>query len=477
MFTVLRGLKGPVGVEVVPGGDVLVVRPTGDDQSESSRLWRLTLNGRFEQIGLLPVEVSDFVPESASRMLVIPYESRRVERYDIVTGQGSVVADLSAIGLEPGFEGPPLTELVVLDDGSIVVSDGNGVWVIHGNEVRAVVRPADDVAVESLTPWAGGAFAYVSDAYPTNTVVRIGDDRRRRTLARYGPFTGVTLAPAGDAVVAVVTKPIARLSNTSVLGPVASRTQILRIAMRSVRRLVAQRIDAPVYGNGDGYGPTGFMGASRALIGGDGSLLFWEGDNTYGVDNQLRALIPQQSPRLRLALRPTTWRSFRRGLVHYSASAAGELDLRVRDARRKLITRMSTRTSAGAGTLRLRHPLPRGDYDVRLTLRTSQGGRATATANITTRTLLSMRLARKALERDYSQSEGDGGGAGGQEVSDRCVRRDSRRIDCRLIVFDSQRIGDREETTRRTCRGWAIARLRLDGVRTATTNHTSCPEL
>lgn len=195
----------------------------------------------------------------------------------------------------------------------------------------------------------------------------------------------------------------------------------------------------------------------------DGSLLVV--DETKNIP-ALRALVPNASPRLRLAFLPATWRAFARGRLDYIASAAGKLDILVRNARGRTVLQQGDSTPAGADTLRLRRALRRGVYDVRLTLTTSSGTRTRARARIFTITTLSFGDARRALRRDFDNSDGDALDGGATEIGKRCVRRNRRRVACRLSAYDVEA----GEVTRHTCRGWTVAQLHPDRIRTTTDN-------
>lgn len=417
LFTLLRRVND---VAALPGGDVLVIKKA---RTAGGEVWRLRLDGRLERIGSLPGSgVRHVAVESPTTILTLPVGTRRIERYDLVSGQVGEVADLSAIG------GRELMQVALLDDGSLVVTDRFSVWRVRGQDVTRVVPRRQDVEIPWLAALPGGAFAYGA----SRAVFRVGRDGRRQALvrARRGQYV-LGAASEGDQLVVALSS-----------GGSSLRTRLVRLIAGRVDQIVAQRSDRPVYGNGDGYGPTAAALAPwRMVLATDGSLLVL--NDPYQSDGLLRALVPRSSERLRLAIRPTTWRSFARGHVDYSASTAGELELGVRRAGGATVTRLKARTTAGAGTLRLRRALPRGAYDVSLTLRTPVGGRATATARIVTTTTLTLGAARRALERDFNQDEGDGGDAFGEEVSGRCVRRDRRRVECRMITFEAHNEGGR----------------------------------
>lgn len=448
LFTLLRNVND---VAALPGGDVLVIKKA---RTAGDEVWRLRLDGRLERIGSLPGSgVRHVAVESPTTILTAVVGTRRIERYDLVSGQVGVVADLSATG------GRELTQVTLLDDGSLVVTDRFSVWRVRGQEVTLVVPRRQEVEIPWLAALPGGAFAYGA----SRAVFRVGPDGRRRTLvrARRGQHV-LGAASAGEQLVVALSP-----------GGSSSQTRLMRLIAGRVDETVARR-DRPVYGNGDGYGPTAAALAPwRMVLATDGSLLVLE--DPYLRDGVLRALVPRSSERLRLAIRPTTWRSFVRGRVDYNASTAGALELRVRRAGGATVTRLKARTTAGAGTLRVRRALPRSAYHVSLTLRTPAGGRATATARIVTTTTLTMGAARRALERDFNQDEGDGADAGGDEVSGRCVRRDRRRVECRMITFQTHNENGHEVRSEAACRGWVVAQLRLDGVRT-TSRGLRCPD-
>jgi hypothetical protein len=83
-----------------------------------------------------------------------------------------------------------------------------------------------------------------------------------------------------------------------------------------------------------------------------------------------------------------------------------------------------------------------------------------AHARITTRRRLAGDAARRAVSRAVRDGDGDGGD--GWETSlGRCERRTPRHIACR-VIYSWYSL---DESGHRTCRGWAHARLRRDGIR------------
>lgn len=245
LFTLLHRIDVLPAVGLMPNGDVLL---TG----ASRRLWRLGLNGQYELIGTLPGYVDDVGGETSTTILTLPSGTRRVERYDLTTGQSGIVADIT----DPAGRG--LTRLVVLDDGSVVVTDGDFAWRVRSDSVaRVLAGKANSGSIGSLAALPGGAFAYVDTN--RDAVVRVGRDGQRRILLRLREVgDGLVLASARDQLVVI---------RTSDRFDSESRTQILRIHAGRIREKVTQRLDPPVYGNGDGYGPPGMAVTGPGLFG------------------------------------------------------------------------------------------------------------------------------------------------------------------------------------------------------------------
>lgn len=438
-FTLLSGVSPHDGVAVMPDGDVLVQRRT---DNPTARLFRLGVDGRFMQIGSLPSDVRDLTAETPTTILTLPLADRRggVERYNLQSGKVSVLANVA--GQITG--GGELNRIVALDDGSAVVTDGASAWRVRADGTRRVLSFGDINVIGSLAALPGGAFAYFDQR--SGAIVRVAADGQRQNLARVDRNTLTDLASAGDELVAVLK------IGGDVEGPL---TRIITISGSRVQHDVTRRTGAPLYGNGDGYGPTRvILHYPRALLASDGSLLMVDSTEQ---GSSLRALVPQASRRLRIALRPSFWRSFARGRVDYTASTGGRLHLRISHAgQRGSVTDLQVTTTAGDGTLRLRRALPPGRYDVRLTLSTTTA-RTKARARILTGTTLSMNAARAALKRKFDFSDDEGGAT---EVSGRCVRRAPGRVACQLITRSPY-----PEDRPKTCPGWVVAQLLPDEIR------------
>jgi hypothetical protein len=166
--------------------------------------------------------------------------------------------------------------------------------------------------------------------------------------------------------------------------------------------------------------------------------------------------------RARIALLPSTWRSFENGVLTYDAAAAGRWRLTVRRVRGPVLLRRTGATMGGVGRLRLRRALPRGDFDIRLVLTTATGGVVQARARIVTRRRLTVAAGRSAVARVVNDGDGDGGDGWETQVG-RCEARRARHVACR-VEYSWYSL---DESGHRTCQGWADAWLRRDGVRVA----------
>jgi hypothetical protein len=147
-------------------------------------------------------------------------------------------------------------------------------------------------------------------------------------------------------------------------------------------------------------------------------------------------------------------------LIPYQAGARGVVRVTVRRPGRPLLVDRTATTNGGLGRLRTGRALPRGKYDVHLVLMTPAGGATQTRERIDTRKRLRVAEARRAVSRVISGGDGDGGD--GWETSlGRCERRAGRHLACQ-VIYSWYSL---DESWRKTCRGWAHARLRLDGVR------------
>ncbi|MDA0180024.1 hypothetical protein OJ997_06935 [Solirubrobacter phytolaccae] len=429
----------PVGV--YPDGSLLVA----DDSPP--RVWRVGLDGVRTPVAALPESVQDIAPDGPSSFVAVARSSRRILRVDLAAQTTSVIVDLP--GSADFFE-----RVIALDDGSLVADNGSALWRIVDGKARVVVPgPSGRALITDVAPLGGGAFAYVE--FMRDRIVRVERNGRRTVLAHLPPDSGpsTTLASHGDELVALISADEDGVALTHTMRFHGSRQS------ESLQATGATGI----YGNGDGYRRLPLARPSSAWLGGDGELVFRDDECS------VRALVPPSSARARIVLLPSTWRSFPRGRIRYLANGAGQWRLTVRQAGGRTSHTTTGTTSGGLGTIRLPSPVPKGVFDVQLILTTPPGGVVQASGRFVTRDRLRMGTARRAIGEEVVGGEGDGGDGWGTELG-HCTARSRREVACRVTYYRY----NPDESNRGTCRGWARAWLRPDGVRVSD-KEVRCP--
>jgi hypothetical protein len=253
-----------------------------------------------------------------------------------------------------------------------------------------------------------------------------------------------------------------------------SRRSIVRVgADGTVADLVRPRVrPAGPLGNGDGLPlfrdelPAGDEHMSAFALAGDGSL-FIARDAYDQPGTGLRALVPPDSPRPRVALTQQAFAIFGLGRVGFGTSVPGSVSVVAR-SRAATVTGRGVAV-AGNGELTLDSVPPPGRYTVRVRL-TTTSGRAETRALIDTRPVLPVREGRAEVTSAYAYSDGDEGGHMGTQVGD-CHRREQRVIRCLLLFFESSHELWEPELGRWSLLNepvaWVTATLRNDGVQTS----------
>ena len=262
--------------------------------------------------------------------------------------------------------------------------------------------------------------------------------------------------------------------------PSAGGESEMRVARVGADGTVEPRLTLPdrpptAVGNGDGltlFGdellPYG-SGPSAFAVAADGALIFAKGSRAEGGPRRgLRALVPPDSGRPRIALTQDGFAMFPSGRVRVLTGGPGAVAISARDGAIAVEARGDA-SQAGQHEVAFGALAPPGRYELRLRLTTPSGSAETIAA-LDTRTVLPFREARSALERGYEGSDGDDGGRSGTEL-DRCRRNAPRTIRCLLLEFDYGYAFDGPEVGRWSLEdrpfSWVTASLLNDGLHTA----------
>jgi hypothetical protein len=440
MFT-LQWRDGPLSVKLndhsgrvraMPDGSVLFT--VGDSRPN---LWQLGLDGALSRIGWAGTVVA-LATEPDGGVLIVRRGRTVVERLQLESHRRTVVADLAAA---PGYSRAALrwgASMIVLDDGSIVVAIRERIWRIApgGATVRVPLR----LMVDALAPLEGGSFAVLTGS----SVVRVdGDGATRPWVA--DAAVGTPLAATGDGGLALATTSLQSGVALTVVDALGRATRYERAGT--------------ALGSGDGVPLPGLpWSVPRSMtITTDGSLAMM----TQG--NKLRAVIPPDSPRPRLAISQTTYEAFSQGRVHYLAGDAGWLELELRRDG-KTIARASGSTTGGHGEISLPSAPAPGTYDLRLRLVTATAI-TEARAHLDTRVMLPLSEARRAVGTQRTGDAGDDAGGAGTSVGN-CQRLEARTVQCLIMSFEwysNTYDGGNVTHSSEVPAGFARARLRNDG--------------
>jgi hypothetical protein len=308
----------------LPDGSVIFASDLLDPTARP-RLWRLRLDGRIGSMAWAGVPLAH-AAEARGTVLLIRRGETTIERLRLSPRRRTVVADLAAA---PGFrdfgEAPALAALA---DGSIAVATLNGAWrVVPGRPITQFPRQL--AGAPALLVLAGGALAAVLS------------DGSLATVSAGGAFRGLDVRTVG----AVAATGDGRLLTTTADPLVPGRVALTVIdPLGATVRLPSAPVTGRPGGDGGTLAETPWQPPRSMAVAADGSfMLLTSGD-------RLRAAVPADRPRPRVALDPATRATLRHGRVGYRAGAAGRLALELRSGG-ALITRASGRTSGGAGEL------------------------------------------------------------------------------------------------------------------------------
>ncbi len=331
VFT-LQWPDGPLPVDLVQGVRSLCALPGGAvlfaQDMRGPNLWRLRLDGRAGRPAWAG-PVWGLTTEPGGTPLAVGGTGATVQRLDLVARRAVTVGDLPATRAARW--------IAALDDGSIAVSDGAGLWrLAPGGSPAALPHRG---LVRGLAPLTGGALAVLDDR---GVITRLAPDGARRRLVTHARGA---LASLGDGrLVTVTTDAAGRRAALTVVGERGVAVRYGGIPLpRSADGATLRRMRWP---------PTRAM-----VVASDGSLVF------ATRDDRIRALVPRDSPRPRVAINGL----FGGGRVGYFAGAPGVLTLDVLRENRT-VARVTRRTRRGRGALRL---ALHGAYDLVLRLRTA----------------------------------------------------------------------------------------------------------
>lgn len=406
----------------LPDGSILFVH-----DGPGPNLWRLRPDGRAEKLAWAG-EAAGLTTEGTGTALILPPDGTAVVRLDLAARSRTVVAGLAGI---PGVGRETFqfgAALAVFGDDSIAVSDFSHVWRISRD--RAIAPLPFELPVDALAPMSDGSVAVLAR---NRTLFRMRPDGTHSRLV--GHVLGIGTAPDGRLVLLTGDATRKRLAVLDALGHVTT-----------------YRSDASaVPGDGDGalLQQTRWPRVRSITVATDGSLVIATGDG------RLRALVPRDSHRPRIAIDPRSYASFRTGRVDYLAGVPGAVALEVR-ANGRTADRAGDRTNGGLGQLRVAPP-SHGRYRLRLRLTT-----ATAVTDarwvFDARRTLPIPEALRAVTGRYEAPENDERSYFTHIGS--CLAR-GRTVRCRVM-----RLSSREEGRHTTDvpAGWARAVLRVDGT-------------
>lgn len=373
----------------LPDGSLLftVPRPYGLGED----FWWLHVDGRLESLNWAgPVDLLAVDAEGAP-LIVRSDRPKTVERLDLARRDVVTVADLSS-GPESSIR--IIAHLAGLDDGSIVVADSEHILRIDHGAIAAVPFSGHINGVAALS---GGAFAV--DAGLAG-LIRVNPDGSSTPLVKLKSNFELISDGSGGL-----------LTDAGAPGALTSIDQFGHVTRYAWD-------DSHTLGDGDGvelaqfpwgltpFSPTPFPLAMA--VAGDGSLVF------ATSAGHLRALVPPDSARLRVAIDQRTYQSFARGQIQYRAGVPGALALEVRQGRRS-VARTTGTTTGGEGTLLIPPIREPNEYDLRLRLDTGQAV-AEARARLDTRRVLSRHDAVRALTETYAWTDADEGGGRGAKL-------------------------------------------------------------
>jgi hypothetical protein len=474
VFTLVPSGSVSALAELSNGDVVFALRGQHDYRGDvPGKLMRMTPDGVVHVVRADGAVV--LAAESPSTVLRVPEPAfggpsvRVLERVNVLTGAVSQVAELPG-NWSASFGESDIDAVTVLDDGTVLVASLGGMFEITPAGLVQPLPKGADLTVwhGALASLPGGRFAYHSGEH-----LFVGNLAGEQRLLARGLFAGPLAASTDGGVLAMrLDCPDAGESNEAAcvtlvrVGSDGAMSTLLKVKQRPYAAL----------GNGDGLPlfapelPTGSDDSTGAIaLARDGSLLFADDESFDGPGTGLRALVPPDSSRPRIAISRDGFARFQRGVIGFAAGVPGAISVSARDLETAALIG-GRGQAAGAGELALQSVPPPGRYRVRLRLTTATAGGAETIAYLDTRRTLPLREARAALKPAYEFSDGDEGGALGTELG-RCRREALRVVDCLLLdfsyvyAFDGPEVGRWWYTAQPL--GWTIATLLNDGVHTS----------
>jgi hypothetical protein len=403
-------------------------------------------------------EVWSLAPERSESVVMVGRWGRTVWRVNLRTRRTVRVATIRpADGLSAG---DGLTALATFADGSILVAGGVHYWQISQAGTVHRLPQTTVTAADEMVALPGQRFAATFGPNLDTIDARTGSVQELSTAIQD------PIAPSGDGAILTSAKrdgrwAIVRVATDGTITPLT----------------YAGPADADPLGAGDGLA----LGALPAVPFTNRPDL--EGFRAGPLRSRptapccsptpsgprrrdgLRALVPADSQRPRIALTQHGWDTLASGTVGYLAGVAGTVHADVRTRGDTLIVSAHATAHAGEGKLTLGARIPPGRYRLTLRLTTTRGA-AASTAALDTRSALPVAQARAALSGSYAHSDGDEGGRAGVKVGE-CRRKAPRRVWCMLRAFETTSDLRRQPSMwgeASVPAGGATATLRSDGL-------------
>jgi hypothetical protein len=385
LFT-LQWPDGPAAGRPSAGAGRLRALPDGGmlfssgltDETATSGLFRLSQDGRLEPLlAGRPFAAQTVTP--TGELVITRHRGTAIERLEPLTGRRTVIADLAPVLGRTRFERLN-GALAALDDGSFVVSNGPSIWRVSAAGAIARVR-GNREDVLALVALPGGGFA--AEEPGALLIAPAGRPPRRFFVTSFGG-----IAPSGDGRVLTTTHDEDERPALTLVDQAGQLTRLPSTAGQA-------------FSDGDG-GPLAqavWSEPRSMVVAADGSLIF------IADDDRIRALVPADSPRTRIALAESTRQTLELGRVGYWTSVGGgALTLEIR-AGEHVVARATGTAVAGGGELTLPAPPP-GRYELRLRVANGAGA-AEARGDVDIRTALTVPEGREALRDVALRAPGD----------------------------------------------------------------------
>ena len=429
---------GAAQAVALPDGAIVISPSQG-----RTALWLLRPDGTVSALPIYQPYINAIGPLGGD---VVLSSGARVLRLR-VPSQLTGIADLAAAAPpDESFEA-----LAGLDDQTIVaIGAERRVWRIR-MDGSAQRLPLGVAALPAIAPLAGGTFAFVQQ--------RLNSPDRPRLVA-VGPQGQQTVLSDNPLVVvstgAVLASGDGRVLFVRETADVEHEELALAASDGTTQAVAVLPGPAPARDAQDGIPLTQLRRIQPLVVAADGSLLF------DGEDGRLRAVVPADSPRPRIAIAPDVMRAVAEPALPYISGTDGALDLTVQlDG--SVVMHVAGATVAGAGELPLPSTLPHGRLSLRLRF-DGPAGIALSSLPLDTRTELPIRDARDAIAKVVTGRAADEGG-GIETTVGRCVRRSPLAVRCVLIeaVWGSDLAHARSST--RTPKNWEDATLTDGAIR------------